>query len=119
MTTLVPRIALHLEDGKRRILDPADIYWLEADGDDTWVRLRSSKRLRDRRALGVLAERLAPWHFVRIHRSHVVNPLWIREVRHQKGNEDRWEVKLATPVNRILPVGKTYLSHLWKSLGEG
>ncbi len=118
MTEPLPRIALHLEDGKRRLLDPADIYWLEADDDDTWIRLRSSQRLRDRRPLGVLAERLAPWYFVRIHRSHLVNALLIREVRHRDDSDDRWELKLAPPVNKVLPVGETYLPELWRALGE-
>ena len=118
-TPRLPRIALHLaiSDGKRRLVDPADIYWLEADGDDTWVRLRGAQRLRDRRTLGVLAKRLEEWSFIRIHRSHAVNPLHVLEVRHRDETAD-WEVKLAPPVNRVLAVSEGYLAELWRMLGE-
>jgi len=45
------RVLLHLDERTRRAIDPADVYFLEADGSDTLLRLRSSRRLRDARQL--------------------------------------------------------------------
>jgi len=41
------RVLLHLDERTRRAIDPADVYFLEADGSDTQLRLRASRRLRD------------------------------------------------------------------------
>jgi hypothetical protein len=45
-------LLLHLARDRRRAIDPHDIYFLEATGQTTLVRLRSSRRLRDVRTLG-------------------------------------------------------------------
>ena len=79
-------ILIHLRDFVRRPIDPADIYYLEADGDETLIRGRSSKLLRDVRSLGELSpafENLPKPGFVRIHSNHTVNPHHIRELRHR------------------------------------
>ena len=67
------RVLLHLDERTRRAIDPADIYFLEADGSDTLVRLRSSRRLRDARQLPEVLALFVPHGFLRIHRSHAVN----------------------------------------------
>lgn len=44
------RVLLHVRRGSRvvkRAVDPADVYFLEADGGDTLVRLRPPRRFRD------------------------------------------------------------------------
>jgi hypothetical protein len=46
-----------------------------------------------------------------------VNVRHVLEVRRRRGEAD-WEVKLEPPVNRILPVSRTYLKHLWTAFGE-
>jgi hypothetical protein len=38
------RVLLHLDERTRRAIDPGDVYFLEADGSDTQVRLRTSRR---------------------------------------------------------------------------
>ena len=45
------RVLLHLDDGRRVPLDPAEIFFLEAEGDETVVRTRGRRRLRDVRSL--------------------------------------------------------------------
>ena len=45
------RVLLHLDERTRRAIDPAEVYFLEADGSDTLLRLRASRRLRDARQL--------------------------------------------------------------------
>ena len=64
------RVLLHLDERSRRALDPRDVFFLEADGSDTLVHLRSSRRLRDVRQFPEVLALFAPHGFLRIHRSH-------------------------------------------------
>jgi DNA-binding LytR/AlgR family response regulator len=99
-------------------VDPNDVYFLEAVGDHTLVRLRSKRRLRDSRRLGTLIKQFAPYGFLRIHRNHAVNLARIQEIRRRKGRED-WEAKLEPPVNRVLPVSRNHIRKLLKAFREG
>jgi two-component system, LytTR family, response regulator len=64
-------------DGEIHMLAPGDILWIESDGD--YVRLHSTDKSRFvRMSLQKMMERLDPKHFVRIHRSTIVN------LRHMK-----------------------------------
>lgn len=111
------RILLHLPDGSRRPVDPDEIFLLETADGDTWVRLRSRRRLRDVRRLGDVVEVLAPHGFVRIHRSHAVNIRRIREIRPDE--DGGWEVRMDPPVNRVLPVSRREAPDLFAAYGEG
>ena len=66
-------VLLHLADGTRKPIDPADVYLLEADGSDTAVRLRSKAPERDVRKIGELEGLFAPYGFVRVHERWMVN----------------------------------------------
>jgi len=44
------RVLLHLAGRLRRVVDSDDVYSLEAQGDETDVRLRGEKALRDVRS---------------------------------------------------------------------
>lgn len=110
------RILLHLPDGRRRPVDPDEIYFLETAEGDTWVRLRSSRRLRDLREIGDLVDVLAPYGFVRVHRSHAVNVRRVRDIRPVAGGG--WEVRMDPPVNRVLPVSRREASDLFAAYGE-
>ncbi len=64
-------------DGEIHMLAPGDILWIESDGD--YVRLHSTDKSRFvRMSLQKMMDRLDPKHFVRIHRSTIVN------LRHMK-----------------------------------
>lgn len=64
-------------DGEIHMLAPHDILWIESDGD--YVRLHSTDKSRFvRMSLQKMMDRLDPKHFVRIHRSTIVN------LRHMK-----------------------------------
>jgi DNA-binding LytR/AlgR family response regulator len=91
--------------------------FLEATGESTLVRQRSSQRVRDVRALGELAPVLAGFGIVHIHRNHAVNLRLVAEIRRRSAESD-WEIKLDPPVNEVLPVGRTYLRALWAAFGE-
>jgi len=64
-------------DGEIHVMDPEDILWIESDGD--YVRLHVTDKSRFvRMSLHRMLEKLDPAHFVRIHRSTIVN------LRHMK-----------------------------------
>jgi len=111
------RVLLHLEHGRRVPLDPAEIFLLEAAGDETLVRTRGRRPLRDVRSLGELLGRVPPGVFVLIHRALAVNVDRVAEVRRRPGERD-WELRLEAPVNRILPVARGRAESLWGAYGE-
>ena len=108
---------LHPTPGLRETIEPDRIFFLEATGDDTSIRTRSARRLKDVRALGELEPILRQWGFVRTHRNYLVNPDHVRQVRLRSGSKD-WELKLDPPVNRVLPVSRSALRSLWAAFGE-
>jgi DNA-binding LytR/AlgR family response regulator len=112
------RVLVHISEFRRVPVDPSDVYFLEAVGEHTLVRLRSKRRLRDSRRLGTLIKQFAPYGFLRIHRNHAVNLARVQEIRRRKGRED-WEVKLEPPVNRVLPVSRGQVGKLFKAFGVG
>ena len=64
-------------DGEIHVMAPEDILWIESDGD--YVRLHVTDKSRFvRMSLHRMLEKLDPAHFVRIHRSTIVN------LRHMK-----------------------------------
>jgi DNA-binding LytR/AlgR family response regulator len=111
------RVLLHLEGDRRVPLEPGEIFFLEARGDETEVRTRGRRRLRDVRALGELIARLPRGRFVQIHRSLAVNVDRVAEVR-RRANDRDWELRLEAPVNRVLPVARDRVAALWAAYGE-
>ena len=109
------RVVIHLGDGAREILDAAEIYHLEAVGDQTRVRLRRRRARLDVRALGTVIDRWARLGFVRIHRSHAVNLAAIHLLRRRELGRD-WEVKLEPPITQVLPVSREALGPLIAAL---
>ena len=111
------RVLFHLHGGHRVPLEPDEIFLLEARGDETEVRTRGRRRLRDVRALGEVVARLPPGTFVQIHRSRAVNVDRVSEIRRRPNGRD-WELRLEPPVNRVLPVARGRLVALWEAYGE-
>ena len=111
------RVVLHVGDGLRQVVDPADVYYLEAQDEDTLVRMRSAKPLVDMRPLRELEPLFAVHAFLQIHREYVVNLRRIRVIRRRDEGRD-WEVKLEPPVNKVLPVSRGALTKLWQAFGE-
>jgi len=109
-------VALHLSDGLRRLVDAAEVYYLEAVDDGTLVRLRARRTLTDVRKLGEVLSRFEPHGFVRIHREYAVNLRHVRELRRRSEGRD-WEVKLESPVHRVLPVSRSALDDLTAAVG--
>jgi DNA-binding LytR/AlgR family response regulator len=118
MHPLVERVILRLAGRRRALVEADEIYYLEAVGPDTRVRLRASRLLQDVRTLGQLEAALARWPFFRIHRSFLVNLNRVREVRPRPGTRG-WEVVMASPVNKVLPVANGRARALFDRLGAG
>jgi len=116
MSALVDRILLHLGGGRRRVVDPSEVYYLEVLEEATRVRLRSARTLVDTRPADEVVPLFKPYGFPQIHREYVVNLRHIREIRRRENGRD-WEVKLEPPVNRVLPVSRGLLQNLWKAYG--
>ena len=111
------RLLLHPGPGLRRAIDPDEIYFVAATGDDTEVRTRSARPVKDVRPIGLLEGPFIRRGFVRVHRNFLVNPRHVREVRRRPGGED-WELRLDPPVNLVLPVSRSALRALWAAFGE-
>ena len=107
----IEKVLVHFGDFVRKPIDPAEVYFLEAVGDQTLIRTRHARPLRDVRSLGELLPRFTPYGFVRVHKNHAVNLDRIREIRRRKKGAD-WELKLDPPVNRILPISRNALKKL-------
>lgn len=92
------RLAVRGSD-RTRILDLAEVTWIEAA--DNYVRLHcaSGKHL-SRRTMRDLEQTLDPARFARIHRSAIVNLLCVRELR-PHGDGD-YELRLADGVRLTL-----------------
>ena len=111
------RVAIHLDKSVWDVVDPEDVYHLEAEGDNTLVRRRGKRRLVDVRPLDEVAPAFLIHGFVRIHRSWVVNVARVAQVRRRKEGRD-WEVRMQAPVNSVLPVSREGWLALQKALGE-
>lgn len=95
-------------------MESAEIFYLEADGHDTLVRLRGKRLLRDVRGLGELEDLLSDHDLIRVHRNFIVNLRRIREFPPRNDGND-WALRMEPPVHRIIPIGRTYESRLWKA----
>jgi DNA-binding LytR/AlgR family response regulator len=111
------QLLLHLSKNRYRVIDAASVYYLEATTGDTLVRRRRARPLRDTRQLGAIMRSWKRAGPVRVHRNHAVNPEHVLEIRRRAGSR-YWEVKLAPPVNKILPVSRNYLKDLLAAFGE-
>ena len=118
MSAPVDRILLHLGGGRRRVVDPSEVYYLEVLEEATRVRLRSARTLVDTRPADEIVPLFKPYGFLQIHREYAVNLQRIRTIRRRDSGRD-WEGKLESPVNRVLPVSRGLLGRLWKAFGEG
>ena len=111
------KVLLHPEPGRRRVVDSSSVYFVEATGGDTRVHRLSGRRVRaerDVRTLATVTRELARHGFVRIHNEYLVAPERVQLIR-KRGDTEDWELRLAPPVNRVLPIARARLGSLWKA----
>lgn len=109
------RFLLHGRNYRYRVLEPQDIFFLEADGDETLLRLRGRQRLHDVRSLGEVLRKLRKHGFREIHRGIAVNLDRVQVIRRRDAKRG-WEIRLAPPVNRVLPVSPGRIEAILKAL---
>ena len=105
------RLLLHLAGPRRLAIKPDNVYVLEADGDDTIVRRRGRRTIRDVRRLAEVSAEFERRNFHRIHDKWTVNLRRVREIRPQRDGRD-WELVMQPPVNRVLPISRRRLQGL-------
>ena len=115
--SLPDRLLLHVSKSRRLVVEPDQVYYLEAAADDTIVRKRGRRTLTDVRTLGELIPLFERSGFHRIHDKWVVNLRRLKEIRLQRDGRD-WEVVMQPPVNRVLPVSRRRLGGLLRRFGE-
>ena len=115
----IQRVLIRTADGERVVVDPLDVFVVEADGGETRVRLASKHELVDVREFGELEAAFAAFGFVGIYRSLMVNPRRVALIRRREDGGRDWELKLEPPVNRVLPVARDRLDAVWAVFGEG
>ena len=111
------KTGFRIDSGRIAIVSPHEIFYIEAQDDDTSVRLARRQPLASSLSLAEWSERLAGQGFVRIHRSYLVNLDRVRELRLRPGDPNDWELKLEPPVNAILPISRSAYLALKKRLG--
>jgi two-component system LytT family response regulator len=83
-----PQQLIVRDSGRTLVIPYDDIVWIEAD--DYYVRVHSTgRRALVRLALKMLAERLDPNRFVRVHRHAIVNLSWVRAVEPLASGDQR------------------------------
>lgn len=67
-------------DGRILFIDPNDVVAIEAEGNYVLLRREIGSHLL-RESISVMADKLRPYGFIRIHRSVLVNCAFVREIR--------------------------------------
>jgi two-component system, LytTR family, response regulator len=106
-----PRIAIKTK-GKILFVDPDDLVAVQAEGNYVLLQRNSGSCLL-RESISVVAEKLKPYGFIRIHRSVLVNTLLVEEIKPYLTGEYGLRVK----GGREYTVTRTYKKNL-KSLAE-
>ena len=74
-----PRLAIKV-DGRILFINPGDVVAVHADGNYVLLQRDSSSYLL-RESISMVAQKLEPYGFIRIHRSVLVNISFVEEIR--------------------------------------
>ena len=106
-----PRVAIKVK-GRILFLNLGDVVAVQAEGNYVLL-LRESASFLLRESISAVAEKLQPYGFIRIHRSALVNPSFVEEIRPYPTGEYGLRVK----GGKEYTVTRTYKKNL-KSLAE-
>jgi two-component system LytT family response regulator len=81
----VPRITINHYKGFK-IVDPNDFMYLEGEGNYTSIIFTDGTKYVDTKSIGVYEDILDQEHFFRIHKSHIVNVLYVKEFLNDDGH---------------------------------
>lgn len=69
-----------------KIVDPSDIIYLEGEGNYTKIFFSDGSQYVDTRSLGIYEDILDSKKFFRVHKSHIVNILYVNEFLNNEGS---------------------------------
>lgn len=69
-----------------KIIDPSDIIYLEGEGNYTRIYFSDGSLYIDTRSLGIYEDILDSRKFFRVHKSHIVNVLYVNEFLNTEGS---------------------------------
>ncbi|WP_317899824.1 LytR/AlgR family response regulator transcription factor [Aurantibacillus circumpalustris] len=81
----LPRITINHAKGFK-IVDPNDFMYLEGEGNYTSIIFTDGTKYLDTKSIGIYEGILDPKHFFRIHKSHIVNILFVKEFLNDDGH---------------------------------
>ena len=83
--TGVSRITINHAKGFK-IVDPNDFMYLEGEGNYTSILFVDGSKYVDTKSIGIYEDILDQRHFFRIHKSHIVNVLYVKEFLNEGGH---------------------------------
>lgn len=109
-----PRIAIKAS-GRILFLDPAEIVTVEAQRNYVLVYRMSGSDLLLRESLSAAAEKLLPYGFLRIHRSAVINAVFVEEIHACTTGDFILRIKGGKEfhVSRTFKKNLRYITPLW------
>lgn len=81
----VSRITINHAKGFK-IVDPNDFMYLEGEGNYTSIIFVDGSKYVDTKSIGIYEDMLDPQRFFRIHKSHIVNVLFVKEYLSEGGH---------------------------------
>jgi DNA-binding LytR/AlgR family response regulator len=112
--TELRRFPLKSGPGQVILLEMAQIFYIEAEGDDSLIRIARKNHHKHVEPLDEVEARFPSPPFFRIHRSYLVNLDRVLELR-LRGERD-YEVKMDPPVKKVLSVSRDRSPELAKLL---
>lgn len=108
----IARVVMEI-DGRKTFIPASDIIYVEANADESYVVSTQGSSLVNESILS-LEKRLVHEGFIRVHRSYLVNPDFVRNVA--VGSNGLLELELDTMPERI-PVSRRRTSDVKRALG--
>jgi hypothetical protein len=110
-----PSRVVALREDRWVLLDPREIRFAEADGNNVWLTSDQGRLLAAARGLDHLEQQLANKGFLRVHRRFLVNLGRVREV--EQGFKGTLYLATDPPTHEVVPVARRHAPHLRQALG--
>ena len=110
-----PSRVVALRDDRWVLLDPREIRFAEADGNNVWLTSDQGRLLAAARGLDHLEHQLADKGFLRVHRRFLVNLGRVREV--EQGFKGTLYLATDPQAHEVVPVARRHAPQLRQALG--
>jgi two-component system LytT family response regulator len=94
------RITIHHAKGFK-IVDPNEFMYLEGEGNYTSIIFTDGTKYLDTKSIGVYEDLLDNQRFFRIHKSHIVNVLYVKEFLNDEGHFVVMKYNTKLPISRL------------------